>query len=83
MNCRRSALPARSTSWLSCIWLYQQYEPRPGSGRLEGSGTKDLLDHFYTIGFGGRFRAATVVALGATIPICFVSWWVAYRSDWF
>jgi hypothetical protein len=22
-------------------------------------------------------------ALGASIPICFVSWWVAYRSDWF
>jgi hypothetical protein len=22
-------------------------------------------------------------ALGATIPILFVSWWVAYRSDWF
>ena len=22
-------------------------------------------------------------ALGATIPIFFVSWWVAYRSDWF
>jgi len=20
--------------------------------------------------------------LGATIPIFFVSWWVAYRSDW-
>jgi hypothetical protein len=22
-------------------------------------------------------------ALGATVPICFASWWVAYRSDWF
>jgi hypothetical protein len=22
-------------------------------------------------------------ALGATIPIGFVSWWLAYRSDWF
>jgi hypothetical protein len=22
-------------------------------------------------------------ALGATIPIFLVSWWVAYRSDWF
>jgi len=22
-------------------------------------------------------------ALAATIPIVFVSWWVAYRSDWF
>lgn len=22
-------------------------------------------------------------ALGATIPIFFVSWWVAYRSGWF
>jgi hypothetical protein len=22
-------------------------------------------------------------ALGATIPIIFASWWVAYRSDWF
>jgi len=22
-------------------------------------------------------------ALGATIAVFFVSWWVAYRSDWF
>jgi len=22
-------------------------------------------------------------ALFATIPVCYVSWWVAYRSDWF
>jgi hypothetical protein len=22
-------------------------------------------------------------ALAATIPIFYVSWWVAYRSDWF
>ena len=22
-------------------------------------------------------------ALGATIPILVLSWWVAYRSDWF
>ena len=22
-------------------------------------------------------------ALGATIPIAVVSWWTAYRSDWF
>ena len=22
-------------------------------------------------------------ALAATIPIVYVSWWIAYRSDWF
>jgi hypothetical protein len=22
-------------------------------------------------------------AMAATIPIAYVSWWVAYRSDWF
>jgi len=22
-------------------------------------------------------------ALGATIPIMYLSWWIAYRSDWF
>ena len=22
-------------------------------------------------------------ALGATIPIAYISWWVAYRSGWF
>jgi hypothetical protein len=22
-------------------------------------------------------------ALGATIPLAWASWWVAYRSDWF
>jgi hypothetical protein len=22
-------------------------------------------------------------ALAASLPLCLVSWWVAYRSDWF
>jgi hypothetical protein len=22
-------------------------------------------------------------AIGATIPLAWVSWWIAYRSDWF
>ncbi len=22
-------------------------------------------------------------ALGATIPLIYISWWIAYRSDWF
>lgn len=22
-------------------------------------------------------------AFGATLPILFIAWWVAYRSDWF
>jgi hypothetical protein len=22
-------------------------------------------------------------ALAATLPICYLSWWIAYRSDWF
>jgi hypothetical protein len=22
-------------------------------------------------------------ALGATLPLIYISWWIAYRSDWF
>jgi hypothetical protein len=42
--------------------------------------------------FWGMFTALGLVAdlalpfwwaLGATIPIGMLSWWIAYRSDWF
>jgi hypothetical protein len=38
--------------------------------------------------FGGLGIVADLVlpfwwAVGATLPILYFSWWVAYRSDWF
>lgn len=38
---------------------------------------------FMLLGLVADFVLPVWWALGATIPIFFVSWWVAYRSDWF
>ena len=38
---------------------------------------------FALLGLVADFVLPLWWALGATIPIFFVSWWVAYRSDWF
>jgi len=38
---------------------------------------------FIVLGLIADFTLPLVWALLATIPILFISWWVAYRSDWF
>jgi hypothetical protein len=38
---------------------------------------------FSVLGIAADFVLPLWWALGATIPIFFLSWWVAYRSDWF
>lgn len=38
---------------------------------------------FILLGFLADFTLPIWWALIATIPIGYVSWWVAYRSDWF
>src|ERR1017187_6312683 len=38
---------------------------------------------FTVRGLGADFVRPLWWALGATIPIFILSWWVAYRSDWF
>ena len=38
---------------------------------------------FTVLGLGADFVLPLWWALGATIPIFILSWWVAYRSDWF
>jgi len=38
---------------------------------------------FIVLGLIADFVLPLWWALAATIPIVFVSWWVAYRSDWF
>jgi hypothetical protein len=38
---------------------------------------------FTVLGLLADFLLPLWWALGATIPIIFISWWVAYRSDWF
>ena len=38
---------------------------------------------FVALGVIADFSLPFVWGLLATIPIAFVSWWVAYRSDWF
>jgi hypothetical protein len=38
---------------------------------------------FAVLGLVADFILPLWWALFATIPICILSWWVAYRSDWF
>jgi hypothetical protein len=38
---------------------------------------------FLLLGLLADFLLPLAWALLATIPILFVSWWIAYRSDWF
>ena len=38
---------------------------------------------FAVLGTVADFALPLWWALGATIPIFAVSWWIAYRSDWF
>jgi hypothetical protein len=38
---------------------------------------------FAILGVIADFLLPLLWALGATIPIFFFSWWVAYRSNWF
>jgi len=38
---------------------------------------------FTVLGLAADFLLPLWWALAATIPILFVAWWVAYRSDWF
>ena len=38
---------------------------------------------FTVLGLLADFLLPLWWALGATIPIVYVSWWVAYRSGWF
>jgi hypothetical protein len=38
---------------------------------------------FALLGLLADFILPLTWALVATIPIAWVSWWVAYRSDWF
>jgi hypothetical protein len=38
---------------------------------------------FTLLGLVADFTLPLWWALGATIPIVYLSWWVAYKSDWF
>jgi hypothetical protein len=38
---------------------------------------------FTALGLAADFVLPLWWALGATIPIAYASWWVAYRSGWF
>jgi hypothetical protein len=38
---------------------------------------------FSVLGLIADFELPIWWCLAATIPILYVSWWVAYRSDWF
>jgi hypothetical protein len=57
-------------------------EPKFGD-RLKRLERKIFWLTFFVLGLVADFVLPMWWALGATIPIFLVSWWVAYRSDWF
>ncbi|HEY3132268.1 MAG TPA: hypothetical protein VGL91_22625 [Acidobacteriota bacterium] len=44
---------------------------------------KVFLITFTVLGLAADLVLPLWWAVAATVPIGFVSWWVAYRSDWF
>jgi hypothetical protein len=44
---------------------------------------KVFLGVFFVLGLVADVMLPLWWALAATIPIIYVAWWVAYRSDWF
>ncbi len=38
---------------------------------------------FIILGLIADFTLPLLWGIAATIPILFISWWIAYRSDWF
>ncbi|MFA5323261.1 MAG: hypothetical protein WC373_11365 [Smithella sp.] len=38
---------------------------------------------FISLGLAADFVMPLMWSIAATIPIVIMSWWVAYRSDWF
>lgn len=38
---------------------------------------------FIALGFFADLIFPLLWAIVATVPILFLSWWIAYRSDWF
>lgn len=38
---------------------------------------------FVILGLVADFALPLLWAIAATIPILFISWWIAYRSEWF
>jgi len=38
---------------------------------------------FIVLGLAADFVLPLWWAIGATLPILYLSWWIAYRSDWF
>jgi len=50
---------------------------------IQGMERKIFWASFTVLGLLADFVLPIWWALAATIPIVFVSWWVAYRSGWF
>jgi len=61
---------------------------RPGSPVAEKNynpeyGAQDFLGSMTVLGLLADFVLPLWWAVGATIPIIYASWWIAYRSGWF
>jgi hypothetical protein len=56
---------------------------KESSGYNQAMPRKVFWMSFMLLGLLADFTLPLTWALIATIPIAWVSWWVAYRSDWF
>jgi len=61
----------------------QEYFWRPHSAYNDGMQRKMFWIIFGVLGLLADLALPFWWAMGATIPLAWVSWWVAYRSNWF
>jgi hypothetical protein len=61
----------------------QKYFSRPNSAYNNEMQRKIFWTTFGVLGLVADLALPFWWAMGATIPLAWLSWWVAYRSGWF
>ena len=69
--------------YLPHILCKHNRQPRGFGAKLKLMQRKMFWIIFMVLGLAADFIFPFWWALAAAAPILFVSWWIAYRSDWF
>jgi len=72
-----------STTLPDVALLAQKHFWRPHSAYNNGMQRKVFWTTFSVLGLVADLALPFWWAIGATIPLAWLSWWIAYRSDWF
>jgi len=68
---------------LGVALLVREHPLHPHSAYNEDMQRKMFWTVFSVLGLVADLALPFWWAVGATIPLAWVSWWIAYRSDWF